>query len=189
MVGQTISHYKILEKLGEGGMGVVYRAEDTKLKRTVALKFLPPELTRDPDAKERFIHEAQAASALQHTNICTVHDIDETDDGQLFLVMDCYDGETLKQKIEYGPLKIDAALDTAIQVAQGLAKAHEKGIVHRDVKSGNIIITDGVAKIVDFGLVIGKVKRSHYKTFAKLGSVACFEAQKRGGNHVHSNKN
>src|SRR5210317_2189306 len=104
MIGKTISHYKILEKLGEGGMGVVYKVEDTKLNRTVALKFLSPELTRDEEAKARFIKEAQAASALQHNNICTIHAIDETPDGQLFICMDHYEGETFKQKIARGPL-------------------------------------------------------------------------------------
>lgn len=99
MIGKTISHCKILSKLGEGGMGVVYKADDIKLKRIVALKFLPPELTRDMEANKRFIHEAQAASALQHTNVCNIHDIDETPDGQMFIVMDCYDGKSLKEKI------------------------------------------------------------------------------------------
>src|SRR4030043_1636416 len=102
MISKTISHYKILEKLGEGGMGVVYKAQDTKLDRLVALKFLPPDLTRDDEAKERFIHEAKAASALQHNNICTIHDIDETPDGQIFIVLDCYEGEKLKKQIERG---------------------------------------------------------------------------------------
>src|SRR5512140_2220683 len=153
MVGQTVSHYRILEHLGGGGMGVVYKAQDLKLDRPVALKFLPPDLTRDPEAKERFVHEAKAASALQHNNICTVHDIDESTDGQLFIVMDYYEGETLKKRIERGPLSIRDAIDIAIQLAQGLAKAHERGIVHRDIKPANIMLSaDGVAKIVDFGL-------------------------------------
>jgi formylglycine-generating enzyme required for sulfatase activity/dienelactone hydrolase len=153
MIGTTISHYKILERLGGGGMGVVYKAQDTRLKRTVALKFLPPELTRDPEAKERFIHEAQAASALDHNNICNVHEIGETDDGQLFIAMACYEGETLKSRIAKGQLRIEEALNVAIQVAQGLQKAHEKGIVHRDVKPANVMITsEGAVKILDFGL-------------------------------------
>lgn len=142
MVGSTVSHYAILEKLGGGGIGVVYRAEDTRLKRTVALKFLPPSLTLDPDAKVRFSHEAQAASALDHPNICTIHDVGQTEDGQTYLVMACYEGKTLKEKIEReGPLDIDLALDIAIQVAEGLARAHESGIVHRDIKSATIFVT------------------------------------------------
>ncbi len=153
MIGTTVSHYRILERLGGGGMGVVYKAEDTRLKRVVALKFLPPDLTRDPDARERFIHEAQAASALQHASICVVHDIDETPDGRAFLCMEFCEGETLKNKIERGPLPIDAAVDIAMQVAVGLGKAHEHGIVHRDIKPANIMVTgDGEAKILDFGL-------------------------------------
>ncbi len=153
MVGRTVSHYKILEHLGGGGMGVVYKAEDTRLKRTVALKFLPPELTRDPRAKERFIHEAQAASALQHNNICTVHDVDETPDGSLFIVMDLYEGETLREKIGRGPLQIGEAVDTALQISRGLSEAHKAGIIHRDIKPANVLITrSDVAKIVDFGL-------------------------------------
>ncbi|MCX6133038.1 MAG: serine/threonine-protein kinase [Ignavibacteriales bacterium] len=153
MIGQTISHYRILEKLGGGGMGVVYKAEDTKLKRQVALKFLPPELTTDEDAKERFIREAQAASALQHNNICTVHDIDESRDGQIFMVMDLYEGETLKKTIARGPIQPHEAASLTAQIAEGLARAHEKGLVHRDVKPANILVTKaGVVKIVDFGL-------------------------------------
>src|SRR5512137_1603846 len=120
MIGRTVSHYRVVEKIGGGGVGVVYKAEDTKLKRAVALKFLPPELTRDPEAKQRFIHEAQAASALQHDNICTIHDIDETDDGQMFIVMDFYGTETLQKRIERGNLPLNEALDFAIQVAKGL---------------------------------------------------------------------
>src|SRR5512137_2930013 len=130
MIGRTVSHYRVVEKIGGGGVGVVYKAEDTKLKRAVALKFLPPELTRNPEAKERFIHEAQAASALQHNNICTIHDIDETPEGQLFIVMDLYEAETVTKKIECGPLKIQDAINVGLKVAQGLGNAHTHGIVH-----------------------------------------------------------
>jgi serine/threonine protein kinase/tetratricopeptide (TPR) repeat protein len=168
MIGQTISHFQILQKLGEGGMGVVYKAEDTKLRRTVALKFLPAELTRDREAKERFVHEAQAASALQHNNICTIHDIDETTDGRLFIVMDCYEGESVRSRIAKGPLQIEAATDIALQIAQGLSQAHKKGIVHRDIKPGNVIMTDdGVAKILDFGLA----KLAGQSRVTKIGST------------------
>ena len=151
---------------------------DTRLDRTVALKFLPPELTLDPDAKERFIHEAQAASALEHPNICNIHDIAETDagsegEGQLFIVMACYEGETLKQKIERGPLKLDDAIDIGVQIALGLSQAHKYGIVHRDIKPANIIVTaDGTVKIVDFGLakLTGMTKLT--KTGSTLGTIA-----------------
>jgi serine/threonine protein kinase/Tfp pilus assembly protein PilF len=153
MLGKTISHYRILEKLGEGGMGVVYKAEDTKLKRLVALKFLPPELTRDAESKARFIQEAQAASALDHPNICTIYEVGGTEEGQTFIAMAYYGGEDLKTRIERGPLKLDEALDIAAQIAQGLAKAHSQEIVHRDIKPANILVTqDGLVKIVDFGL-------------------------------------
>jgi eukaryotic-like serine/threonine-protein kinase len=153
LIGRLIDHYEIREPLGGGGMGVVYKAEDTRLQRTVALKFLPPELTRDPVAKARFLQEARAASALDHPNICTIHEVGETDDGQLFLAMTCYEGETLKRKIERGPLPIDEAVDVARQIAAGLGKAHRQGIVHRDIKPANIMVTDdGIVKILDFGL-------------------------------------
>ncbi len=153
MIGKTISHYKITEKLGEGGMGVVYKAEDTKLKRTVALKFLPPEWSRDSEAKGRFMNEAQAASALQHNNICTIHEIDETEDGQMFICMDYYEGETVRQKIERGPLRLEEAVNLIIQIGEGLEKSHQKTIVHRDLKPATVLMTeDGVAKILDFGL-------------------------------------
>jgi len=168
MIGKTISHYRILERLGGGGMGVVYKAEDTRLRRTVALKFLPPALTTDPEAKERFVHEAQAASALQHNNICVVYDIDETDDAQMFISMECLEGEPLNKKIERGPLKTDEAIDIATQIAQGLTRAHEQGIVHRDIKPANVIVTrEGVAKIVDFGLA----KLSGRTMFTKVGTT------------------
>src|SRR5512135_1190828 len=129
MVGSTISHYRILERLGGGGMGVVYRAQDLKLDRAVALKFLPADLTREPEAKARFVHEARAASALEHSNICNIHEIGETEDGQMFIVMAYYDGETVKKKIERGPLPLDEALEIAVQTAQGLLKAHQEGMV------------------------------------------------------------
>ena len=187
MIGTTVSHYKILEKLGGGGMGVVYKAQDLKLGRSVALKFLPPELTLDPEAKDRFIQEAKAASALQHNNICTVHDIDQTTDGRMFIVMDCYEGETLKQKIENGPLKIEEATDLSIQIAQGLAEAHAHGIVHRDVKPANILITKGgVAKIVDFGLAKLSGVSKLTKTGSTLGTAAYMSPeQARGGEVDH----
>jgi eukaryotic-like serine/threonine-protein kinase len=168
MIGTTVSHYKILEQLGSGGMGVVYKAHDTRLDRAVALKFLPPHLTQDLHSKHRFAQEAKDASALQHNNICTVHDIDETADGNMFIVMDCYDGESLKDLIARGPMEVERVVDIAHQVAQGLQKAHEKGIVHRDIKPGNIIITrDGVAKVVDFGLA----KLTDQSRVTQTGSV------------------
>ena len=153
MLGRAIGHYVVKEHIGGGGMGVVYKAEDSRLERTVALKFLPPELTRDPVAKARFLQEARAASALEHPNICTIHEVDETEDGQLYLAMPAYDGETLKRKVEHGPLPLGEAVDFAIQAGQGLAKAHRQGIVHRDIKPANLIVTgDGIVKILDFGL-------------------------------------
>jgi len=153
MIGETISHYRITKQLGAGGMGVVYEAVDTKLDRTVALKFLPPESTRDPEAKARFIHEAKAASAIDHPNVCNIFEIDETEDGQLFLAMARYEGETLKERIARGPLPIDEVLDIARQIAEGLHEAHARNIVHRDIKPANIFLTEGgLVKILDFGL-------------------------------------
>ena len=152
MTGQTLSHYRVLEKLGAGGMGVVYKAQDLKLDRLVALKFLPPHLSADPQQKQQFIQEAKAACALDHTNIGVVHDIDETGDGQLFIVMAYYEGETLARRIERG-VSIQETIDIAIQILKALQAAHEHGIVHRDIKPGNILLTpDGMAKVIDFGL-------------------------------------
>jgi len=144
--------YQFIEELGRGGMGVVYKAEDTKLKRTVALKFLPPELTHIPDVKERFMREAQAAAALDHPNICTVYEFDEAEE-KTFISMAYVEGQSLREKLESGPLDLDEALSIATQVAQGLQIAHKKGIVHRDIKSANIMVTEeNQAKIMDFGL-------------------------------------
>ena len=133
--------YKIIDVVGKGGMGIVYKAEDIKLKRHVALKFLPPELTKDKEAKDRFVIEAQAAAALSHPNICTIHEIDE-EEGKSFIAMEYVEGQSLKNKIDRGPIVIEEAVDIAIQVAEGLEEAHSKGIIHRDIKSANIMKTE-----------------------------------------------
>ena len=185
MIGRTISHYQIQEKLGGGGMGVVYKALDTRLKRLVALKFLPPDLTRDEDARKRFVQEAQAASALDHTNICTIYEIDETEEGQTFIAMAYYPGETLKQKIKRGPLLVEEVLGYAVQVAEGLAKSHAEGIIHRDVKPANVMVTkEGVVKIVDFGLAKVARQTQLTKTGTTLGTVAYMSPEQARGEPV-----
>jgi pSer/pThr/pTyr-binding forkhead associated (FHA) protein/anti-anti-sigma regulatory factor len=152
LVGQSIGIYHVLDLLGDGGMGIVYLAEDRRLGRRVALKFLRPELTNDAGAKERFIREARAGAALDHPNVCPLYGIEETADGGLFLAMRYYEGETLKQRLARGPLSIDEVLDIAVQIAEGLAAAHRAGIVHRDIKPGNVLLTEGPLKILDFGI-------------------------------------
>jgi non-specific serine/threonine protein kinase len=185
MIGETVSHYRILEELGRGGMGVVYKAEDTRLKRTVALKFLSPELTRDETSKSRFIQEAQAASALQHNNICTIHEIDDTEDGHLFISMDYYDGETLKDKISRGPVPVDEAIDLVSQVAAGLSEAHAAGMVHRDIKPANIMVTDrNVVKILDFGLAKLAGQARLTKTGTELGTISYISPDQASGAEV-----
>jgi serine/threonine protein kinase/dienelactone hydrolase len=176
--------YRIEKVLGRGGMGVVYKAEDTKLKRNVALKFLPPELTRDKEARERFVLEARAAAALSHPKICTIYEIDE-EEGKSFIAMEFVEGENLKSKLEKSPPQLEEALDIAVQVAEGLEEAHKKGIIHRDIKSSNIMVTDkGQAKIMDFGLA--KVKGGSLLTRegTTLGTVAYMPPEQARGEEV-----
>jgi serine/threonine-protein kinase len=183
--GSTFAgRYQIVGKLGRGGMGVVYKAEDTKLRRAVALKFLPPEMTRSPESKERFIREARASAAIEHPYICTVHEIDESE-GKTFISMAYVDGQSLRERIKSGPFKLDEALTIAIQVAEGLEEAHKKGIVHRDIKSSNIMVTaKGQAKILDFGLAKMVGETLITKEAKTMGTVAYMSPEQVRGEAV-----
>ena len=183
--GRTISHFRIGEPLGSGGMGVVYTAEDIRLGRPVALKFLAPEVVRNPEAKARFLTEAQAVSALDHANLCTIHEVGESEDGLLFLAMPRYDGESLDRRIARGPLPVEEALEIAIQAARGLAKAHEHGVIHRDVKPGNLFVTrDGVVKVLDFGIAKLAGEVGPTTTGAALGTPAYMAPEQMRGEAV-----
>jgi eukaryotic-like serine/threonine-protein kinase len=189
--GKEISHYVILQLVGSGGMGVVYKAEDTLLHRTVALKLLPPELTHLPNAKELLFREAQAASHFQHQNICTIHEIGETDDGQVFICMDYYEGETLKDRISRlrssrtVHMELPEVLEIAIQIALGLTKAHDEGIIHRDVKPANVIITtDGIVKLLDFGIAALAGQRSITHGGIAMGTVSYLSPEQASGGEV-----
>jgi TolB-like protein/tetratricopeptide (TPR) repeat protein len=186
MLNQTISHYRILEKLGGGGMGVVYKARDLRLDRPVALKFLPPQLSANPEARERFLTEAKSASALDHPNTCTVHQIDSTEDGQLFIVMALYEGETLDRRlVSHRRLAAAEAVEIALGTARGLARAHRAGIVHRDVKPSNLMIThDGLVKILDFGIarLAGSARVTH--TGKVVGSIDYMSPEHARGEEV-----
>lgn len=184
MIGKTVRHYRILEKLGQGGMAVVYKAEDTKLRRTVALKFLRPGITTDPNASARLTQEAQAAAALDHPNICSVYDIDEAE-GQTYIAMAYIDGQTLRQKVEKGPLGIGEAANIAWQVSEGLRKAHEQGVIHRDIKPGNIMVTEkGSVKITDFGLAKLSWGEDLTRTATVVGTVAYMSPEQASGRRV-----
>ncbi len=187
MIGQTISHFEILERLGQGGMGMVYKARDLRLDRLVALKFLPPHLDAEESAEQRFLREARTASALDHPNICTIYEIGEAEDGRTFIAMAYCDGETLRQRIGRGPVPADETMNIVGQVARGLAEAHARGIVHRDIKPGNIAITlDGTAKILDFGIATAAGTTRITQADSTSGTVAYMSPEQVRGDQVDS---
>jgi serine/threonine protein kinase len=182
--GTVISHYRIIEKIGAGGMGVVYKAEDTRLKRTVALKCLPPRLICDAEAKERFEHEARAASALNHANITTIYEIDEVE-GQCFIAMEYIEGKSIREIATEKSLSLPEILDISIQMAGGLNAAHERGVIHRDVKSANIMVTTkGRVKIMDFGLAKLRGVTRLTKTGTTLGTLQYMSPEQVQGKDV-----
>src|SRR4030066_260142 len=184
MIGKTISHYKILDKLGEGGMGVVYKAQDTKLDRTVALKFLPPHVASNPEEKQRFFQEARSASALNHPNITVIYEIDEAD-GQVYIAMEYIEGKTLKKLVEKETLPLKKVLDVAIQACDGLAAAHKKGMGHRDIKSDNIMVTsEGQVKITDFGLAKFRGQARITQLGTTLGTAAYMSPEQASGEEI-----
>ena len=184
MIGRTISHYKITEKLGEGGMGVVYKAQDTKLGRTVALKFLAAHLLKDEEANKRFLREAKAAAALHHPNVCPVYEIGEAD-GETFIAMAFIEGENLEKHIKQGPLKLPEALDIGRQIAKGLQAAHDKKIVHRDIKPGNVIVdAEGHVTVMDFGLALLTEGSKLTQLDTTLGTVAYMSPEQAEGAEV-----
>jgi tetratricopeptide (TPR) repeat protein/predicted Ser/Thr protein kinase len=184
MIGKTVLHYKIKEKLGEGGMGVVYKAEDIRLERLVALKFLPPHVSQSPEEKARFIHEAKSASALNHPNVTTIYGIEESPEG-LFIAMEYVDGKTLRQAVKEGPLSMKKVLDIAVQICEGMAAAHEKGVIHRDIKSENIMVTArGQVKIMDFGLAKLRGASRLTQTGTTLGTIGYMSPEQASGEEV-----
>ncbi|MHC4310639.1 MAG: protein kinase domain-containing protein, partial [Planctomycetota bacterium] len=185
MVGKQILHYRVLEKLAQGGVGHVYKAEDTRLQRTVALKFLSQQFSQDISARKRFMQEARAVSALEHPNICVIYDIEETEDGDVFISMPCYKGQSLRQKIDAGPLELSEAFNIIKQIGTGLAQAHKLNIIHRDIKPENIIVTDeGEAKILDFGLAKVKGTESLTSVGTVLGTLYYMSPEQLQGKDI-----
>ena len=177
-----IAHYEVLEELGRGGMGVVYKAKDVRLDRTVALKMLPHHVTGDEEAKARFLHEGRAASALDHSSICTIFDVGESEDGRLFMAMGLVDGPSLADLIAERPLELDRALEIAIDVGEGLQHSHEAGVIHRDIKPSNVMLTNsGQVKVLDFGLARLAGATMLTASGTTLGTAAYMSPEQAGG--------